>query len=99
MVPAKRFGNVGASLQVFNAVPSPLFPAAAELAPLSFGFKGCLVPNIFLKRCLKQAIPSSPPFGFPSKRAWGRLNLQGRFSIPESLPLIEINPHKMKENQ
>jgi hypothetical protein len=35
----------------------------------------------------------------PSKRASGRLNLQCRFSIPESLSFIEINPHKMEENQ
>jgi hypothetical protein len=33
----------------------------------------------------------------PSKRASGRLNLQCRFSIPESLSIIEINPHKMEE--
>jgi hypothetical protein len=34
----------------------------------------------------------------PSKRASGRLNLQCRSSIPESLSIIEINLHKMEES-
>jgi hypothetical protein len=98
MISSQAIQKCRRSLQVFNAVPQALFSAAAELALMSSGFKGCPVPNTALKRYFGTSSDILAALRVPSKRAWGRLNLQCRSFIPESLSIIEINLHKMEEN-
>jgi hypothetical protein len=90
------FGKVSAPAQVFYAVPETFFSALRNSALWIDTSDVCYLPSFnspFNLRVLRQS--SRPQERFPSKNVSGRLNLRGRFSLPEWLA-IEMETHAWK---